>query len=85
MRDRGVRAILYAGDDLGDLSAFAAVDELRESGIPGVKVCSGSPEAPEVAQAADIVVDGPAGIADLLETLGRRIELKDPTAWPGFS
>jgi len=74
VRDRAIRAVLYAGDDLGDLSAFSAVDELRESGIPGVKVCSGSPEAPEVAEAADVVVDGPAGVADLLETLGRRIE-----------
>jgi trehalose 6-phosphate phosphatase len=73
-RDRAARAVLYAGDDLGDLSAFAVVDELRETGIPGVKVCSGSPEAIEVAQAADLVVDGPAGLADLLETLSRRIE-----------
>jgi trehalose 6-phosphate phosphatase len=74
VRDRGFQAILYAGDDLGDLSAFAAVDELRENGVPGIKVCSGSPEAPEVAEAADVVVDGPAGVADLLETLGQRIE-----------
>jgi trehalose 6-phosphate phosphatase len=84
-RDHAVRAVLYAGDDLGDLSAFAAVDELRDDGVAGVKVCSGSPEAPEVAQAADVVVDGPAGVADLLETLGRRIELKEPAApWPGL-
>jgi len=74
VRDRGFQAIMYAGDDLGDLSAFAAVDELRENGVPGIKVCSGSPEAPEVAKAADVVVDGPAGVADLLETLGQRIE-----------
>ena len=74
VRDRAARAVLYAGDDLGDLSAFAVVDELREAGVPGVKVCSGSPEAIEVAEAADLVVDGPAGVADLLETLSRRIE-----------
>ena len=74
VRDRAARAVLYAGDDLGDLSAFAVVDELREAGLPGVKVCSGSPEAIEVAEAADLVVDGPAGVADLLETLSRRIE-----------
>jgi trehalose 6-phosphate phosphatase len=49
-------------------------------------VCSGSPEAPEVAEAADVVVDGPAGVADFLETLGQRIERKDPQApWPGLS
>lgn len=84
-RDHAVRAVLYAGDDLGDLSAFAVVDELRENGVAGVKVCSGSPEAPEVAEAADVVVDGPAGVADLLETLARRIERNDPAPWPGFS
>jgi trehalose 6-phosphate phosphatase len=86
VRDRAARAVLYVGDDLGDLSAFAAVDELRENGVSGVKVCSGSPEAPEVAEAADVVVDGPAGVADFLETLGQRIERKDPQApWPGLS
>jgi hypothetical protein len=42
-------------------------------------VCSGSPEAPEVAEAADVVVDGPAGVADLLETLGQRIEHEGST------
>ena len=82
VRDRDAQAVLYAGDDLGDLSAFAAVDELRENGVPGVKVCSGSPEAPEVAEAADVVVDGPAGGAGFLETLGQRIEMKEPPgAW----
>lgn len=74
VRERATQSVLYAGDDLGDLSAFAAVDDLRENGIAGVKVCSGSPEAIEVAEAADVVVEGPAGVADLLETLGRRIE-----------
>jgi len=73
VRDRGIRAVLYAGDDLGDLSAFAAIDELRGNGVPGIKVCSGSQEAPEVAEAADVVVDGPEGVADLLEDLGQRI------------
>jgi trehalose 6-phosphate phosphatase len=73
-RERAAQAVLYAGDDLGDLSAFAAVDDLRADGIPGIKVCSGSPEAAEVAEAADIVVDGPDGVADLLESLARQIE-----------
>ena len=73
VQDRAARSVLYAGDDLGDLSAFAVVDELGQHGVPGVKVCSGSAEAVEVAQAADLVVDGPAGIAGLLEELGRRL------------
>ncbi len=71
--ERGARAVLYAGDDLGDLSAFAAVDELRAAGLPGVKVCSGSPEATEVAEAADLVVDGPPGVTELLGDLRRQI------------
>ncbi len=74
VRERAAKAVLYAGDDLGDLSAFAAVDDLRAAGIPGTKVCSGSPEATQVAEAADIVVDGPDGVADLLESLARQIE-----------
>jgi trehalose 6-phosphate phosphatase len=73
VREHRARAVLYAGDDLGDLSAFAVVDELRIEGIPGIKVCSGSPEAIKVAEAADVVVDGPGGVADLLESLARKI------------
>jgi trehalose 6-phosphate phosphatase len=69
----GTASVLYAGDDLGDLSAFSVVDELRAAGVPGVKVASASPEAPRVADAADLVVDGPAGIRDLLVDLHRQI------------
>ena len=74
VHERDAHAVLYAGDDLGDLSAFAVVDELRADGIPGVKVCSGSAEAITVAEAADMVVDGPDGVADLLESLARQID-----------
>jgi trehalose 6-phosphate phosphatase len=71
--ERGARSVLYAGDDLGDLSAFAAIDELRAGGLPGVKVCSASPEDTEVVKAADLVVDGPPGVTWLLGDLGRQI------------
>ena len=71
---KGTGSLLYAGDDLGDLSAFAVVDEFRADGLPGVKVCSASAEAPQVAAAADLVVDGPAGISDLLLDLTRQID-----------
>jgi len=67
-------SVLYAGDDLGDLSAFMAVDALRSTGVAGVKVCSASAEAPEVAEAADLVVDGPVGIVDLLAYIRREVE-----------
>jgi trehalose 6-phosphate phosphatase len=69
VEERSATSVAYTGDDLGDLAAFAAVDALREEGVPGVKICSGSPEAVEVAKRADLVVDGPAGVADLLEAL----------------
>jgi trehalose 6-phosphate phosphatase len=73
VREGRFGSVLYAGDDLGDLSAFAAIDELTEEGLAGVKVCSASGEAPEVAQAADLVVDGPAGLAALLAGLRGQI------------
>jgi trehalose 6-phosphate phosphatase len=67
--ERAARAVLFCGDDLGDLAAFAAVRALREDGVPGCTVCSLSPETPQVAEAADLVVDGPAGVVDLLRAL----------------
>jgi trehalose 6-phosphate phosphatase len=63
------RAVLFCGDDLGDLEAFAAVRGLRANGIPGCAVASGSTESPQVAAAADLVVDGPPGIVRLLTAL----------------
>jgi trehalose 6-phosphate phosphatase len=65
------RSVLFAGDDLGDLPAFAVVEELRETGTPGVTVASASPEAPEVAARADLAVDGPPGVVELLDALAR--------------
>lgn len=63
-------AVLFAGDDLGDLPAFDAVDALRERGVPGVTVCSDSPEAPPaLRERADLVVDGPRGVVELLRRL----------------
>ncbi|MDP9417235.1 MAG: trehalose-phosphatase, partial [Actinomycetota bacterium] len=62
-------AVLFAGDDLGDLAAFDEVDRMRERGIPGLLVCSGSEEVTEVARRADLIVDGPDGVVDLLAAL----------------
>jgi trehalose 6-phosphate phosphatase len=69
VRETGAEAVLYAGDDLGDLPAFAAVDKLRSDGVPGLLVCSGSSEVGELAERADLVVDGPAGVVRLLAGL----------------
>ncbi|NYH52182.1 MULTISPECIES: trehalose-phosphatase [Nocardiopsis] len=67
--ESGPRTVLYAGDDLGDLPAFAAVAALRDQGVAGLTVCSSSDEVAAVAEAADLVVPGPAGLADLLRGL----------------
>ncbi|MFI2642704.1 trehalose-phosphatase [Streptomyces sp. NPDC018610] len=69
VRDLGAACVLYAGDDLGDLPAFAAVEELRTDGVPGLLVCSGSAEVTELSKRADLVVDGPAGVVELLRDL----------------
>jgi trehalose 6-phosphate phosphatase len=67
--ERGAGAVLFAGDDLGDLPAFDAVEALRAEGISGVKVCSGSAEVTAVAERADLIVDGPDGIVELINFL----------------
>ncbi|MFI5686722.1 trehalose-phosphatase [Streptomyces sp. NPDC051636] len=69
VREAGAESVLYAGDDLGDLPAFAAVDKLRSDGVPGLLVCSGSTEVTELAERADLVVDGPQGVVGLLRRL----------------
>ncbi|MFE0445866.1 trehalose-phosphatase [Streptomyces sp. PDY-4] len=68
-REIGAGSVLYAGDDLGDLAAFTAVDKLRSAGVPGLLVCSGSDEVAELQERADLVVDGPPGLVRLLATL----------------
>lgn len=71
--ERGGISVIYAGDDLGDLTAFAAIDAMRGDGIAGLKVCSGSAEAPEVARQADVIVDGPPGVAAFLDELADQL------------
>jgi trehalose 6-phosphate phosphatase len=67
-------AVVFIGDDLGDLAAFAAVETMRGDGLPGLLVCSGSAEVTEVAERADLVVDGPEGVAALLQSLADELE-----------
>ncbi|MEU0588993.1 trehalose-phosphatase [Streptomyces sp. NPDC006132] len=72
-REIGAGSVLYAGDDLGDLPAYAAVDRLRSDGTPGLLVCSGSDEVTELRERADLVVDGPEGVVRLLRDLADRL------------
>ncbi|MGC9378146.1 trehalose-phosphatase [Streptomyces sp. MH13] len=73
VRELDAGAVLYAGDDLGDLPAFAAVDTLRAEGTPGLLVCSGSDEVPDLRARADVVVNGPSGVVALLRALAARM------------
>ncbi|MFE7115911.1 trehalose-phosphatase [Streptomyces sp. NPDC057654] len=73
VRESGASTVLYAGDDLGDLAAFAAVEKLRAEGLRGVLVCSGSAEVTELTDRADLVADGPGGVVDLLTRLADEV------------
>ncbi len=67
--------VAFAGDDRGDLSVFDLFDELSlppdeavsEPSVECLRIAVRSPEAPpELIERADLVVDGPAGLAELL-------------------
>ena len=62
-------ALLFVGDDLGDLQAFEAVRALRRGGMVGLLVCSGSDEQQALVELSDVVVDGPDGVVELLSRL----------------
>ena len=70
-------AVLYAGDDLGDLAAFAEVEQARERGIAAVTVASVDPQlddAPaELAARADLVLAGPPVVVEFLTALARAV------------
>jgi len=65
----GARGFLYAGDDLGDLEAFDAVEALRRDGLETLLVASASGEENALVERADVVVPGPDGVLDLLDRL----------------
>jgi trehalose 6-phosphate phosphatase len=74
-RDRALDAVLFVGDDVGDLDAFAALDRLRTRGTWTCAVAASGRETPaEVVAAADLAVDGPAGVASLLGSIGDALE-----------
>jgi trehalose 6-phosphate phosphatase len=79
-RHNGVSAVMFAGDDLGDLPAFRTVRRLRADGLPGLAVRSGSAEVTGLDGEGDLVVDGPQGIAGLLAGLAAAIGAGDGAA-----
>jgi len=70
--DAHLDVALYAGDDRTDLDAFAGLRALVDERRLGAALCVGvrSDETPsELEAAADIMVDGPPGVRDLLVAL----------------
>jgi trehalose 6-phosphate phosphatase len=63
------RAVVFVGDDLGDVPAFEAVRQLRADGMPALLVCSGSEEESRLRDLADVVVPGPEGVLEFLRRL----------------
>jgi trehalose 6-phosphate phosphatase len=70
VQEDSAEAVVYAGDDLGDIPAAEAVRELSAAGVTGVVICSESNEpVPEFRARADVVVPGPEGVLRALSLL----------------
>ncbi|HEY0240000.1 MAG TPA: trehalose-phosphatase [Friedmanniella sp.] len=78
--ETGARQVVFVGDDLGDLPAFRLVEELRRGGRGGLLVCSASHEEDALSALADVVVEGPGGVADWLEELADALEARRSTS-----
>jgi trehalose 6-phosphate phosphatase len=77
-------AVLVAGDDLGDLPAFAAAEAAGAEGLQVLRVAIRSAESPpELLARADLAVDGPEGLRAVLEDLARRPSPARPSPRPG--
>ncbi|MCT1459847.1 trehalose-phosphatase [Aestuariimicrobium sp. p3-SID1156] len=72
----GSRIAVMIGDDLADLTAFDRLHELeRTEGLTVAAIASASAgEQPVVAEHADVLCEGPAGVAEWLSALADRIE-----------
>ena len=72
VRGADISAAVYVGDDSTDLDAFRALRSLTASGELDTALCvavSSDESPPELAQEADLTVDGPGGVRGLLEAL----------------
>ena len=79
-QERGLTAVLFGGDDVGDLDAFAALGRLRARGLWTCGVAASGPETPaEVLAVADLRVEGPAGMAALLGSIAAELEAAGET------
>jgi trehalose 6-phosphate phosphatase len=72
LEDAGMNAAMYVGDDRTDLDAFAGLRRLVAAGKLRIALCVGvrSDETPdELEREADVLVEGPPGVRELLEAL----------------
>jgi trehalose 6-phosphate phosphatase len=72
LADAEVEMVMYVGDDMTDLDAFRAIVRLSEEGriSTAVRVGVHSDEGPEeIISEADVVVEGPGGVRDLMRLL----------------
>ncbi len=81
--------LIMLGDDLTDVDAFHALHEMREAGTVrgaaiGVLVAGGE-TPPEILQAADAIVTGVSGTADLLTAFADGLESVADERQPRFS
>lgn len=68
--------IVFIGDDLGDVAAFEALEDLGRKGLAVATIASASPEQPALANRADIVVEGPDGVAQWLTELADKLDAR---------
>jgi trehalose 6-phosphate phosphatase len=68
--EAGAAVVVMAGDDLGDVHAFDEITRMEAQGRTGLRIAVRSEESPaELLDAADLVVDGPEGLRELLDRL----------------
>lgn len=74
VKETEASVVAFCGDDLGDLPAFEMLAQLRDAGVTTCAVVSGSDEQPEVKARADVIAEGPDGIAAWLNDLAEKLD-----------
>jgi len=73
--------VLFLGDDVGDLPAFDALDKLAATGTQAFKILAHSQESDEeLIERADLILDGPAAVLDLLQQLQVAVPRNTPAS-----
>jgi len=75
IQERGLRSVVFVGDDVTDLDAMSEIQRLAiEQGLHALTVGVVGPETPsEIAQQADVTVDGVDGVIAFLTALADRL------------